>query len=429
MDVLHLTAHLGGGVGKALCGLVARAAQSGAGMRHAIVCFERPEKDQFLNQARDAGCEVVVCPDSEKLAARVRNADVVQLEWWNHPATIQALCRLPAVPMRLIVWSHVSGLHNPVIPQGLMLAAHKTLFTSPCSFEAMEVAALLPQLEHRFGVVSSSGGFAGLPQAPAQAGGAGIAAGYIGSLNFAKLHPRYVDYLAAVTLPGFTVRMIGDIANRDVLMRQCERAGTPRLLEFRGYSTDVASELTAINVLAYLLNPEHYGTTENALLEAMATGIVPIVLDNPAERHIVEDRENGLIVRSPAEFAQAVEWLAAHPEERARLGAAAARSVRQRFTAEIMEAQLNGHYRSVMLSEKRSIGFEQIFGDDPADWFLSCQGYRSIFRGDGAIDPDIGEMARHGLLERSKGTVFHFQRYFPENPRLALWARRLEALR
>lgn len=428
MDVLHLTAHLGGGVGKALSGLAARASRSGGGVRHTIVCLEPPEKDQFLNQARDTGCEVIVCPDSGDLAARIMVADVVQLEWWNHPATIQALCDLPDLPVRLIAWSHISGLHNPIIPQGLMLSAHKTLFTSPCSLEAAEVSALLPQIEDCVGVVSSSGGFAGLPQPSTQPDGAEIAVGYVGSLNFAKLHPRYVDYLAAVALPGFTVRLIGDATNQGILTRQCEHAGKAGLLAFRGYSTDIASELASINVLAYLLNPEHYGTTENALLEAMAMGIVPIVLDNPAERRIVEDRKTGLIVRSPAQFAQAVEWLAEHPGERTRLGTSAARSVRERFTAENMEARLNEHYRSVMASEKRSIGFRRIFGETPSDWFLACQGNRALFRSDGAIDPDIGEMARYGLLEKSKGTVFHFHRYFPDDPLLALWAQHLEAL-
>lgn len=428
MDVLHLTAHLGGGVGKALCGLVDRARQSGAGVQHTIVCFERPEKDQFLNQARDTGCEVIVCPTNDELAVRVRNADIVQLEWWNHPATIQALCTLPDLPLRLIAWSHVSGLHNPIIPKGLMRAAYKTVFTSPCSLEAKGVSDLLPQLEDRFGVVSSSGGFAGLPQVAARPDKAGIAVGYIGSLNFAKLHPCYVDYLSEVALPGFTVRMIGDVTNKDILQHQCEAAGKPGLLEFRGYSVDIASELASIDVLAYLLNPEHYGTTENALLEAMAMGIVPIVLDNPAERRIVEDRKSGLIVRSPAEFAQAVEWLAAHPRERSSIGSRAARSVRERFTAEIMESRLNGHYRSLMPQEKRSIRFKQIFGDDPADWFLACQGNPAIFRADGAIAHPIGDMGRYGLFEKSKGTVFHFHRYFPENARLAQWAKNLGML-
>ena len=35
-------------------------------------------------------------------------------------------------------------------------------------------------------------------------------------------------------------------------------------------------------------------------------GIVPIVLDNPAERQIVDDGYTGLIVNSPDEFAEAL---------------------------------------------------------------------------------------------------------------------------
>ena len=84
----------------------------------------------------------------------------------------------------------------------------------------------------------------------------------------------------------FKVRLIGDLLNREILEKQSDAPVGAGMLDFRGYTTDVASELRAINVMAYLLNPQHYGTAENALLEAMTMGIVPVVLDNPAERKL-----------------------------------------------------------------------------------------------------------------------------------------------
>lgn len=427
MKILHLTAHIGGGVGKALSGLVAQASVSGSGVRHRVVCLEEPEKSQFVDRIHHYGGKVIVCPSKDRLEKLVEDSDIVQLEWWNHPATIQCLCSLSIFPIRLLTWSHVSGLHNPIIPQKLIMASHRFLFTSKCSFEGKDVKTLIPKLKDRLGVVSSSGGFSGLPE-PREEVNESISTGYFGSLNFTKLHPNYIEYLAAVEIPGFKVRIIGDLCNQNVLSQQCDAIGKRGMLEFRGYSTNIASELGSINVLAYLLNPEHYGTTENALLEAMAMGIVPIVLDNPAERQIVDDNTTGLIVQSPVEFAEAIHRLSKKPYERLLLGTRAAKSVRERFSVEKMETSLNSHYQAILSMEKRKIVFTEIFGTDPAEWFLSCQGDRDIFTEDGSINSSGCVSGGYGLFEKSKGTVFHFSGHFPNNLKLKSWAKNLESL-
>ncbi|MCX9014410.1 MAG: glycosyltransferase [Candidatus Methanoperedens sp.] len=427
MQVLHITAHLGGGVGKVLSGLVAQASISNSGIKHLIVCLEEPEKNQFVDKVREYGGEVIVCPSMDMLEKIIEDSDIVQLEWWNHPATIKYLCSLSIPPIRLLTWSHVSGLHTPIIPKKLILASHVFLFTSQCSFESKEVMSLPPEFEDRLGVVSSSGGFPGLPERR-DGINESVSVGYFGSLNFAKLHPRYIDYLAAVEIPGFKVKIIGDLHNQDTLNQQCDAIGKTGILEFAGFVPDIASELATINVLAYLLNPEHYGTTENALLEAMAMGVVPVVLDNPAERQIIDDHSTGLIVHSPDEFADAIQWLSENPDERQRLGIQAAKSVRERFSAEKMEASLNEYYRKTMSMEKRTIDFSEIFGIDPAEWFLSCQDDKSIFIEDGSIELDDDTIVSYGLFEKSKGSVFHFSEYFPDNLELKLWAKNLKLL-
>ncbi len=426
IKVLHLTAHLGGGVGKALSGLAMQAASSGSDVRHTIVTFEQQEKSQFAELVEQSGSELIVCPPTERLHVLIGESDVVQLEWWNHPATMAALCGAPLPPMRLLVWSHVSGLFNPIIPEGLLLAAHKFLFTSACSFQAKEVRGLPSEVAQRIGVVSSCAGFQGFPS-PTLADADATVAGYLGSLNFAKLHPDYVDFLAEVKIPGFSVRLIGDLANKETLERQCAQRGNPGLLEFRGYTSDVASELASLNVLAYLLNPQHYGTTENALLEAMSMGVVPVVLDNPAECLIVEHEKTGLVVGSKKEFAAAMHRLAKNPGERRAMGLRAAESVRRKFSAAGMEASLNAHYRECISLEKRAFSFTDIFGAAPSDWFLSCQGSPRLFSLPGTTG-EPGRYSKFGLFEQTKGTVFHFRKYFPDDERLNQWSKKLLSL-
>ncbi len=139
-EVLHIVPHLGGGVGKALRSLVDTSLDTR--YRHSFILLERPQKTQFLRRIMDWGCKVIICPDSSQADALVSAADIVQLEWWNHPATFKFLCERDLPPMRLLVWCHVSGLHTPVVPVGLIRAADRFNFTSPCSYEAPYISSL-----------------------------------------------------------------------------------------------------------------------------------------------------------------------------------------------------------------------------------------------------------------------------------------------
>lgn len=424
--VLHLAAHAGGGVGKALSGLAVESVVVCPEIVHSFVFFESQEKPQFLERIIECGCEVVVSPRTSELTRLIEAADIVQLEFWNHPLILQALCCQSLPAMRLLVWCHISGLYNPVIPTKLFSAAERFLFTSPCSCESEQVAKLPPDVRSRLSVVSSCGGFNDLPWSSGREDA--LTLGYIGSLNFAKLHPRYVDFLAAVEKPDLTVRLIGDLTNKNILERQAACAGREGMFEFRGYSTDIAAELNAINVLAYLLNPEHYGTTENALLEAMAMGVVPIVLDNPAERQIIEDHRTGLIVSSPREFADAVKWLTEYPGERKKIGRQAAETVRSKFAVSKMVTSLTDHYLELMSAGKRDISFAGVFGAGPADWFLSCQGKQTFFSLSGTENPDLDCFSIPALFEETKGSIFHFQKYFPNDIRVCKLVNKLKSL-
>lgn len=423
--ILHLTPHLGGGVGKAVSGLVEASTQIYAPHEHAVICLERPEKTKAVETIERCGSPVMLCPDEDELRREIERADIVQLEFWNHPATVGFLCTRPLPPMRLLIWSHVSGLYAPRLPPDLIRVAQRILFTSACSFEADEVRAWLSSKDaDKLAVVSSGGGLDTLPAPTRSATDRPLAAGYLGSLNPAKLHSDFVACAAAVRLAGFVIRMIGDEMNRSELERQCRAARKPDLLEFRGYTTEVASELAQLDVLIYLLNPTHYGTAENALLEAMAMGVVPIVLNNACERHIVENKQTGMVLECPADLADAMDWLASHPEERRAMGQRAADFVRRCFRYESMARAFSTHYAALMTESKQTASFAPVFGQTPAQWYRTFYRDGSIFRDDGTVRLPEG-MDRHGLFERSKGSVFHFLQYFPDDPLLGRWAQSL----
>jgi hypothetical protein len=73
-----------------------------------------------------------------------------------------------------------------------------------------------------------------------------------------------------------------------------------------------------------------------------------------------------------------------------------------------------------------AIPFAEILGASPAEWFLACQRHRELFVTEDTTG--IDRFVLPGLLERSKGSVFHFRRCFPDDARLGRWAELLEGL-
>jgi L-malate glycosyltransferase len=428
LNVLHVTAHLGGGVGRALSRV---AAYQGASARHVhrtILCLERTEKEAAPDLIRQAGVPIVQSPSPKESAQLLKAADIVQLEWWHHPLMAGWLSRSASqIPARWVVWSHTSGFHYPAFPSRFIGAAHAFLFTTPVSHRLWD-----PRLKGEgpegpvVDDVPSSGGFEDVP-AEKQPAEFDLRFGYLGSLNFAKLHPEIVRYLAAVDLPEFAVDFHGDDVNPR-LSEMAVAAGIPERVRIMGYSNRPRDVLSRMDVLVYLLNPCHYGTTENALLEAMANSTVPVVLNNPVESSIVTNGITGLVVDSPQGFADAVIYLNDHPEERRRLGAAARKDVTERYSLESTIAKLEKCYSRVAGAETQEVNFGDIFGRSPAEWFMSCLGnYAAFFSDRSGLDQRAVRLSHPVLYERSKSSAFHFLRYYPDDPQLITWASMLEA--
>jgi len=83
------------------------------------------------------------------------------------------------------------------------------------------------------------------------------------------------------------------------------------------------------------------------------------------------------------------------------------------------------NYQIVMEQDKQELNFIELFGKQPADWFVSCQQEPTIFTEEGDLQLPQNVYLHHQLTEVSKGSVLHFHRYFPKDPRLALWAKQL----
>ena len=118
MKVLHITPHLGGGVGKAHAAL--RGAMPGE-VDQTYVLLEAPRDTRYADLIAEQGGRIVIADNLDQVAALAGAADIVQFEFWNHPRLFECLARCDFPAMRSVFWSHISGLFQPLIP----LEAHR----------------------------------------------------------------------------------------------------------------------------------------------------------------------------------------------------------------------------------------------------------------------------------------------------------------
>jgi glycosyltransferase involved in cell wall biosynthesis len=402
MKILHIAPHLGGGVGKAHAALAAARRDPSGGAasqhRHSYVLLEQPRDTVYVGLLREAGCVLHVTPEAETLKALVADADIVQVEWWNHPRLYQVLAMTDWPRMRLVFWVHISSLAPPLVPGALLDLADKALFTSPCSLGADNLRASIQARPDAFGVINSGFVFPADPRPPGDAG-ASVRFGYLGTLDFAKMHPGFFDLVDGmdtdirISLWG-RLDPEGEVAERAASMRHPDR------ICFEGYAVEPARVLSSLDVFVYLLAPGHYGTGENALVEAMSLGAVPIVWNNPAERAIVKDRATGYVVRSEGEFAARLALLAGDADRLRRLSAAAREDVALQRTPQASLRALDAVYARVAEEPKRSRDFAAALGRTSRDWFLSSLPSR---------DAALASGDRLLSASTSKGSLGHFR--------------------
>jgi hypothetical protein len=388
MKVLHLTPHLGGGVGKAhsaLCG------EASSDARHHYVLLEEPRDRRFVRQIEAAGATVEVCIDRRDVDRHVATADIVQVEWWNHPALYQLLSQ-PLPDARLIFWVHISGLNAPYYPSRLIEQAERFIFTSPCSLGWDGLAGLSESVRNRLAVIGSGFGFEPSPtELPAHQR---QAVSYLGTVDFVKMHP---DFFRIIDACGEDVRitLFGAFEPEGEPVRAWQAMQHPERVNFAGQTVDPRAVLEQTAIFF-----------ENALVEAMSVGAVPLVMANPAETAIIRDGENGVVARDPVDAAAKLSHLLQDRKRLQAMSTAAMQDAADLYTARRSANLFENLYGEVMTAPKATSDLASVIGREPRDWFLSTQ------FPDGQPTGPL-RLSRNESL--SKGSLDHFLSMFPDD--------------
>src|SRR5262249_34469117 len=254
MRILHVTPHLGGGVGKAHAALSSVLPEI---VQQTFALLQTPRARRYIDQMDAAGARVLVAEDLAQVAALARESDIVQFEFWNHPRMFECLARADFPAIRSVFWSHISGIARPLIQPALMAEAARFVFTTEASLTSASVASLRRKTHKKVSVINSGFGFSDARPRFARGRTPGIA--YLGTVDFVKMHPGFFDAIDALGDDSVRVAVWGDADPQGAVVARAKAMRYPDRVEFMGWTSDPAAALANADIFFYPLQRDHCG--------------------------------------------------------------------------------------------------------------------------------------------------------------------------
>ena len=392
--VLHVVPHLGGGVGRCLSSLFKISSRD---IYREVLLLESPIDPQYQNII-SAICKINVIDWSKDLSSHITQFDLVQIEFWNHPATLRFLYVTQYYKLRRIFWCHISGIGNIKFPLDFLRSRETIVFTSNQSnveyglrrqvinsgFGFSHNAASLPQhIDRKFDFI------------------------FAGQLDFRKMHRALIDILnVAGSLTKNPIYILGDGKDSDLI----QKGVTSSNLKFIGHVGDIDKYLENTKFLIYPLNKNHYGTGENIIKEAMSLACIPILLDNNVELEIAKHFASNICFSSALKMKEKLRDLVSidNAAKYSDMSTELKVFCDHEYSA-FRSAQLFASlYRNAKKSDKTIFKMTDFFGCTVFEWYNAFNSKQG---------KEIGIVGNFDG-NSSKGSLKHFREYFGETVQL-----------
>lgn len=435
-NILHITPHLGGGVGTVLLNYFIRVKKDSF-FTHEVAC---------LDYANDNAVKVTnkievllydkMAKKKEELLKKIKKSDIVLIHWWNHPMLYDFLTRTKLPPCRMIMWSHISGFHPPyVFTEKVLRYPDLFVFTTHVSYENKVVQNLPDEIKEKLRVVWSTGDVEHVKNVKPKAHKC-FNVGYIGTVDYCKMRPDFLNICNQVDIPDVKFIVCGGPKEKE-LKHQAERLGVGGKFNITGIVPDIKEYLSLFDVFGYPLASYHYGTCDQTLQESMAAGVVPVVLDNKMESYMVKDGVTGIVVKNKDEYIKALHELYNNRELKSKLSKNAKEYAINTFSLEKLANEWEKIFYEVLDSQKTIKKWKTSKTDSditPKDVFLESLGdYGEDFVSycNAESDEEKGKAIEKIKMlggtanwqAETRGTVHHYNSFFPNDKYLSFWSR------
>lgn len=350
-QVLHIIEYLDQGGGTRAALTTAKWSNKLNAYEHRIVALKSADA-HALTLAKEAGVSVTVAPEKSELSRLIEIADIVQVEYWNAPA-INAFLHKDWPASRLAIWCHIAGNTSPhMITPALGTLASTLIACTPTTYHEHPVFQQLRANQNatKAGLAIAPANFDRVQNAQPKAH-RGFNVGYIGTVDFVKMHPNFVPMNASIEVPNINFIVCGN-GIQEQLQKQAAALGAADRFSFRGFVEDIASVISTLDVYGYPLCEDTYAAAELNLQEVMYAGIPPVVFPYGGVKGLIQHNKTGLIVHSEEDYKRAIEYLYFNPTERKRLGYNASQYARQRFGPENAARSMNQIYERMLQQPK-----------------------------------------------------------------------------
>jgi L-malate glycosyltransferase len=421
---------IGGGPERDLLAMIAAWRAAGLASEHEIVVLDRPISAPLLLRAKRLGANVRGHCDAATLDHAIEQADVVSIDYWNHPLLLDAMRRSwPAA--RILVRTAVRGTTRPhVATAELGDFADRLLASSPRTLASPAAKAI----RHRGGIAEWLPALADMSRLdhfrPTPHDGFRI--GHVGLVGAAKLHPRFAELCAAVHRPNVGFDVFGP-GHLDELRQRFHELGLAERAIVHGPTEDLASAFAGLDAIGHPLAPEGYSTSEKSVQEAMWVGLPVVVLAGTGADDLITHDVTGLVAADADDYPRQLERLVDDAPLRRRLGENARAFARGHFDPDRTARRFRAIFESMFDHPKRERAPLPGAGEPAARRFVQSMGHlagpfaisldgASVHGGPAVAAAESEIAASPGVVADAEGGVIHHRNTFPEDPHLRMWS-------